>query len=149
MDKILSDLGGLLIRALPTFLLVILLHFYLKYLFFKPLDRVLEARHQATEGARDAAEKTFQEASRKAAEYEAAIRAARSEIHREQEETRRKWRQQQSSALDESRRSASEMVKQARVQLADEAAAAKTALAGESDRLAGAIAESILRGNLT
>jgi F-type H+-transporting ATPase subunit b len=147
MEKILSDLGGLLLRALPTFLLVILLHFYLKYLLFKPLDRALEVRREATEGARKAAETTFQEASRKAAEYEAAIRAARSEIYKEQEETRRMWRQEQAGALDESRRSASEMVQQARLQLAGEAADAKRMLAGENDRLADAIAESILRGN--
>jgi F0F1-type ATP synthase membrane subunit b/b' len=56
-------------------------------------------------------------------------------------------RQRQAAALDESRRNASEMVKQARVQLADEVAGAKSMLAGESDRLASAIAQSILRGD--
>jgi hypothetical protein len=39
------------------------------------------------------------------------------------------------------------MVKQARVQLADEVTGAKRVLAGESDRLASAIVESILRGD--
>jgi F-type H+-transporting ATPase subunit b len=139
-------LGGLLLRALPTFLLVLLLHFYLKRMFFAPLDKVLEARHQATEGARSAAQSSLEAASRKASEYGAAIRAARGEIYKEQEETRSQWRQEQAGAIEESRRSASEMVKQARVQLAAEVADAKQSLAGESERLAGAIAESILRG---
>ena len=49
----LHALGGILLRAVPTFLLIILLHFYLKSIFFKPLERVLEARSEATEGARD------------------------------------------------------------------------------------------------
>ncbi len=53
MDAILNPLGGLLLRALPTFLLVLVLHFYLKRVFFAPLDKVLEARRQATEGARE------------------------------------------------------------------------------------------------
>jgi F-type H+-transporting ATPase subunit b len=147
MDAILASLGELLLRAVPTFLLVVFLHFYLKYVFFTPLDRVLAARTQATGGARAAAQTSLETASRKAAEYEAAIRAARSEVYKEQEESRRALRQQQAAALDDSRRSSSEMVKQARVQLADEVAGAKNALAGESDRLASAIADSMLRGD--
>ena len=141
-----TALGGLLLRALPTFLLVVLLHFYLKYVFFAPLDKVLAARSQATEGARVEAQASLETASRKAAEYEAAIRAAHGEIHREQEETRRKWRQEQAAASVGSRRNASEMVRQARVQLAGEVAEAQRVLAGESDRLASVIADSILRG---
>ena len=147
MDAILASLAELLLRAVPTFLLVVFLHFYLKFVFFAPLDKVLEARSEATSGARAAAQTSLETASRKAAEYEAAMRAARSEVYKEQEESRRVLRQQQAAALDESRRNASEMVKQARVQLADEVAGAKNLLAGESDRLASAIAQSILRGD--
>jgi F-type H+-transporting ATPase subunit b len=147
MDAILASLGELLLRAVPTFLLVVFLHFYLKFVFFAPLDKVLAARSQATVGARAAAQTSLETASRKAAEYETAMRAARSEVFKEQEESRRVLRQQQAAALDQSRRNASEMVKQARVLLAGEVAAAKNVLAGESDRLASAIAESILRGN--
>ena len=141
MDAILASLGELLLRAVPTFLLVVFLHFYLKFVFFAPLDKVLAARSEATSGARAAAQTSLETASRKAAEYEAAMRAARSEVYKEQEESRRVLRQQQA------RRNASEMVKQARVQLADEVAGAKNLLAGESDRLASAIAQSILRGD--
>jgi F-type H+-transporting ATPase subunit b len=146
MDAILTSLGGLLLRALPTFLLVLLLHFYLKRMFFIPLDKALDARRQATEGARIAAQTSMEMASRKAAEYETAIREARGAIYKEQEGTRLTWRQEHAGAVEESRRSASEMVKQARVQLAADAAAAGESLAAESDRLAGVIAESILRG---
>jgi F-type H+-transporting ATPase subunit b len=146
MDALLISLGGLLLRALPTFLLVVVLHFYLKWVFFAPLDRVLEARRQATEGARAAAQASMENASAKAAQYEAALRAARSEIYKEQEETRRNWRQEQAGALEESRRGASEMVTQARTQISAEASQAAQSLASESDRLAGEIAVSILRG---
>jgi F-type H+-transporting ATPase subunit b len=48
MDAILNALGGLLLKALPTFFLVLLLHFYLKLVFYRPLEKVLSARHQAT-----------------------------------------------------------------------------------------------------
>jgi len=146
MDAILNSLGGLLLRALPTFFLLLLLHFYLKYVFFRPLDRVLEARRAANQGAREQADASLAAAARKRAEYETAIRGARSEIYMEQEETRRGWRETAGVAVEESRRSASEMVKEARGQIALEAASASQSLAGESERLAGEIAEAILRG---
>ena len=76
MDLILADLGKLLLRAVPTFLLVLVLHFYLKRIFFHPLDRVLEARREATKGARHAAEASLEQATQRSAEYEAAVRAA-------------------------------------------------------------------------
>ncbi|MCC7174533.1 MAG: hypothetical protein IT159_04995 [Bryobacterales bacterium] len=146
MDAILAALGGLLLRALPTFLLLLLLHFYLKLVFFRPLDRVLESRRSATEGARAMAQTSLDAAGRRSAEYEAALRAARGEIYKEQEETRRQWRAQQSAAVEDSRRSASEQVKQARTQIADEAAQAALSLESESEILAGRIAEAFLRG---
>ncbi len=146
MDAILTGLGGLLLRALPTFFLVLLLHFYLKRMFFRPLDNVLEARRQATEGARNAAHASLETASKKSGDYDTAIRNARAEIYREQEETRRKWRDEQAAAVGESRRSASETVRRARAQIADEAAQAAQSLASESERLASQIAEAILPG---
>jgi F-type H+-transporting ATPase subunit b len=45
MEEILSQLGQLLLRAVPTFVLVVVLHFYLKYMFFKPLHKVLHERY--------------------------------------------------------------------------------------------------------
>lgn len=146
MDAILAELGRLMLRALPTFFLVILLHFYLKHFFYKPLDKALQDRRQATEGARNAAQLSLETADRKAAEYEAAIGAARAALYKEQEETRNRWRREQAAALEESRRNASEMVKQARLQIAAEAAEARQSLAGEAERLADVITESILRG---
>jgi F-type H+-transporting ATPase subunit b len=135
MEETLHALGGLLLKALPTFILVVVLHFYLKRVFFRPMDKVLHARHEATEGARRLAEAS-----------EAGIRAARSDMYKEQEENRRKWRQEQAGAVKEARGKTGQMVKEAKAQLAVEVADAKEALAAESDRLAGKIAESILGG---
>ena len=76
MDETLRALGGILLRAIPTFVLVVLLHFYLKFIFFKPLQKVLRQRYEATQGARKLAESSLAKAAEKAAEYEAALRAA-------------------------------------------------------------------------
>ncbi|HSW50707.1 MAG TPA: hypothetical protein VLH09_11060 [Bryobacteraceae bacterium] len=146
MDAILTALGGLLLRALPTFFLLLLLHFYLKRVFFRPLDKVLEERRQATEGARERAQESLDVAAARRTDYEAAILGARTEMYREQEEARKKWRGEQAARLDQSRRSGSEAVKQARAGITVEAAQAAQALAAESERLAGEIAEAILSG---
>src|ERR1039458_1001973 len=84
MDTMLHDLGQLLLRAVPTFLLVVVLDFYLKYMFFKPLEKVLQQRYDATEGARKLAEEALELAAAKTAQYEAALRAARSEVRSEE-----------------------------------------------------------------
>jgi F-type H+-transporting ATPase subunit b len=148
MEEILQALGGLLLKAVPTFILVVLVHFYLKGLFYRPMDRILKQRDEATEGARKLAAATLQKASERAAEYEAALQAARNEMYKEQEEYRRKWRQEQAEALEEVRHKAGELVKRARERLAGEVSEAKTSLVAQSEELAGQIADSILKGSV-
>ncbi len=144
MEATLHALGGLLVKAVPTFLLVVLLHFYLKRVFFRPLARVLEAREQATAGARKLAEESLALAARKTADYESLLREGRAVIYREQEEARRCWRDQQAEAVRQARESAAAMVSQARETLEAELAAAQRSLEGQSEALAGRIAEAIL-----
>jgi len=145
MDQILTALGGLLLKALPTFLLVVLVHFYLKRMFYRPLDKVLEERYRATEGARKLAQESMEAAVRKTAEYEAAIRDARGEIYREQEEVRKQWRREHAASLEEARRNAEAQVGHAKADLAAGVEEARRTLEAESETLAGRIVESILR----
>ena len=56
MDKTLHDLGGIILEGLPTFVLVFVLALVVKFLYLKPLNKVLEQRYQLTEGARKAAD---------------------------------------------------------------------------------------------
>jgi len=42
MEQMLHSAGALLIQALPTFFVVVLLHWYLKSTLFQPLEKVLE-----------------------------------------------------------------------------------------------------------
>ena len=146
MDVVLRSLGGLLLKAIPTFLLIVLLHLYLKRMFFRPMARVIEERYQATEGARKAAEERLAKAAGKAAEYEASLRAARGEIYREQEELRQSLRQDQARAIAEARQSAGAGAKEASRQLAVELEAARQSLALQTESLASQIADSVLHG---
>ena len=145
MEATLHALGGILLKAAPTFLLVILLHFYLKAFFFKPLQKVLRQRYEATEGARKLAGEWLERASARAAEYEAAMRAARDEIYRTRERLRRQLLEREAAELEAARRRAEAAVEEIKAQLAKDMEAAKPAVARDSEALANQIAESILR----
>lgn len=146
MDETLQKLGEILLRAVPTFILVVLLHFYLKFIFFKPLQQVLRQRYEATEGARKLAEASLTKASEKAADYEAALRAARAETYKELEQLRRQLQDDRSAAVQQARADAESAVSKAKATLAAEVAVLKKSLEAESDALADKIADKILRG---
>jgi F-type H+-transporting ATPase subunit b len=144
MDQTLQALGGLLLKAIPTVVLLLIVHLYLKWMFFRPLREVLAKRREATEGARESAESILRQASAQAAELEASLRKAREEIYQEQEEMRRRWIGEQTAKLDEARRQSRELIHQARQELAAETAAAQRDLAAATDALAEQIARSLL-----
>ena len=56
MESTLHDLGQLLLKAIPTVFLLLVVHFYLKKMFFRPMADVLAKRRAATEGLRESAE---------------------------------------------------------------------------------------------
>ena len=147
MDQTLRALGEILLNAVPTFLLVVFLHLYLKKVFFQPMERVLRQRYEATEGARKLAEAALARAATRTSEYEAAIRAAKSKIYQEQEAFYKQLQESQSAQIAAAHQSAEATVHSAKEQLAQDVEAAKAGLAQSSDALAGQIAESILRGS--
>jgi F-type H+-transporting ATPase subunit b len=135
-----------MLKALPTFLLVVALNFYLKYIFFKPLEKVLQRRYDATEGARKLAVEALDRAAAKTEQFEAALRAARSEVYQAQEQAHRQLADRQAAELLAARQHAEELVREAQRQLAADAEVLKRELAAGSDALANEIADSILRG---
>lgn len=135
-----------MLKALPTFLLVVALNFYLKYIFFRPLERVLRQRYEATEGARKLAAEALDRAAAKTAQFEAALRAARSEVYQAQEQAHREVADRQAAQLLAARQHTEELVREAQRQLALDAEVLKRELAASTDALAGQIADSILRG---
>jgi len=145
MDATLHALGAILLRAVPTFLLVVFLNFYLKAVFFTPLGKVREKRYQATEGAKKRARESLEHAAARTAEYEAAMRAARGEVYQAQEQLHKQLQERQAADLATARQRAEEGVKQAQALLAQDVASAKDGLAAESETLANQIAESVLR----
>lgn len=147
MDSTLQALGGILLRAIPTLLLVILLHQYLKRMFFRPLEEVLDKRREATEGARQAAETALRLASEKAEEYQAALDVGLGGIYKDQEETRRRWLDEQTRGIEEARHANQRMIAKAKEEIAAQVAAAREELIPASRDLAGRITGALLAGS--
>jgi F-type H+-transporting ATPase subunit b len=145
MEDTLHALGQIVLRGLPTFFLLLLLHFYLKRTFFAPLEKVLAARFEATTGARKQADDAIARAEAKAREYEEAILAARIEVYRDNEAMRKQWRNQQSAVLAEARAKSDTQIALAKAEMAGDVRAARESLQGESDRIADGIVAAILR----
>ena len=144
MDKTLHDLGVIILNGLPTFFLVLVLAACVKYLYLKPLEKVLKERFNLTEGARKAAEQSLKAADSKVAEYEAALARARSEIYADQSEFLRKLHDEQSERTKEARADADRRIAVARENILKEAETATQNLSTQSDSLAAQIAEAIL-----
>jgi F-type H+-transporting ATPase subunit b len=144
MDETLHSLGAILLKAVPTFILLLLLHVYLKIVFFKPLQAVLEKRREATEGARAAAEASQKAASERAAEYERKLQEARSGIYAEQEEMRKRWLAEQTQHVEEAHVKMREFVQTEKHQLDEALVAARRDLGQTASELADQIANSLL-----
>ena len=141
MEETLHALGGILLRAIPTFLLVMLLHFFLKYGFFRHLDKILQARYEATEGARKRAAEMVDRAAARTAEYEAAMRSARAEVYKTQEQLHLQLEADRKAEIASARAAAEETIRQARASLAADVELAKKDLGSQSERLAAEIAD--------
>jgi F-type H+-transporting ATPase subunit b len=144
MDATLHALGGILLKAVPTFLLVVFLHFYLKAVFFKPLQKALRQRYEETEGARKRAAEGMERADAKAAEYESALRAARAEVYQAQEKLFKEIEELHATELLATHQRSESAVQEAKSQIASEVESAKTVLAREIQWMSNRIVESIL-----
>lgn len=146
MVQIISTLQDILVRALPTFFLVIVLHWYLKKVLIQPMERVMAERKKRTEGAVAASEAALAEVQVKMAAYEKALYDARAGVYAEQEQNRRTLLNDQAAAIQESKKKVAAQVATAIAGITAEAEAARATLAGESERLADRITAAVLAG---
>jgi F0F1-type ATP synthase membrane subunit b/b' len=145
MESTLHDLGQLLLKAIPTVFLLLVVHLYLKRMFFAPMADVLAKRRAATEGLRESAEAMRARAAEQLASIDAQLRTAREEIYQQQEEMRRGRIGDQDARLDGARQQAHELIHQAGQLLDAEAVGAKSQLASTADDLADQIAQTLLK----
>jgi F0F1-type ATP synthase membrane subunit b/b' len=144
MDKTLHDLGGIVLNGLPTFFLVLILAFFVKFLYLKPLEKVLAERFRLTEGARQAAEESLKEADTRIAEYRDKLNKARNEIYQEQAAFLQKLHAEQSEMARAVRLESESRVAAIKLSIAKEADVARENLESQAETLAGQIADVIL-----
>lgn len=141
----LTALGGILLKAVPTFILVWILYLYAARIFYRPLQGTLQKRYEVTGKLREQAEGSLALAGRKANEYQEALRAAWTEVFRQQEEERQKTLKRRAEILQRARQQGDQMVREAQQQLAQEVQDAKGRLAEESEHIARSILETVLK----
>ena len=144
MDKLLHDLGGIVLNALPTSFIVLILAIFVKLIYLKPLEAVLAERHKLTEGARLAAQQGLHAADSKIAEYDAALDKARSEIYAKQAEVLNTLHAEQTARMQAAKATSDNTLAAIRESLAKETADARQELHAQSEQLASQIADSVL-----
>ena len=145
MDKTLHDLGGIVLNSLPTFVLVLILAYFVKRIYLGPLEKVLAERFRLTEGALKAAEESLQSVGASIARYEEDLSRARAEIYREQAEFLKKVQAEQAEMLHAVRVESEQLVSAIKLSLAWESSVARESLAEKSETLAAQIVDAILR----
>ena len=144
MEQTLNALGGILLRAIPTFFLILFLTFYLRRMLFAPIEKILAERTAATIGARHSAEFLSKTADEKTAQYQAAIREARSAIFREHDQMRRQWLDDQSTQVHAAKGASEQLLAEAREQIEQETVGAREGLRQSAHSLAEEIASTLL-----
>jgi F-type H+-transporting ATPase subunit b len=145
MDETLRQLGGLLLGAVPTVILLTLLYVLYTAIVHKPLRRVLEQRRDKTEGAIEKARVEIAAAEARTSEYEQRLREARATLFRAQELRRKAAMEARAAALNEARSRAQAQVQAARAEIQNDRAGAQEVLRAEAQTLAAEIMRRVLQ----
>jgi F-type H+-transporting ATPase subunit b len=144
MGEMGHQLGELFLGAVPTVLILIVLYFVLRFLFFKPLLAVMAEREARIAGAQKAAEAAQAAAAEKVKQYQDALKQARAKVYAEQEVARNKHLDERAALLKASRNLAATEVSAAKEKVAKEVAAARRELEAGVPQLAAEIARRVL-----
>jgi len=145
MDETLRQLGGLLLGAIPTVILVALLYALYTAIVHKPLHRVLEERRSKTEGAVEKSRADIAAAEARTSEYEQRLREARTKVFQAQEARRKAALEARTAAMNEARNKAQAQVQAAKVDIEKDREAAQQSLQGEAQTLATEIIRRVLQ----
>jgi len=145
MEETLKQVGGLLLGAVPTVILLLTVYAAYLVLVHKPLGRILEERYNRSAGALEKARADIAAADARTAEYEQRLRDARLAIYKAQEARRQKALDARAAAVAQARERGEALVRQARTTIEGDVVAAKSVLQAESERLADRVIQSVLK----
>jgi len=144
MDEILNQLGGLVLGAVPTMVLVLLLVIGYELLVRRPMERVLNERRARTSGAVEHAHAAIAAAEARTAEYEDKLRRARAEILAAREHRLKQWGTERDQALADARAATVEKVKAAKVEIEQSVAIAQLQIDGTSAELSEQVLRAVM-----
>src|SRR5271168_3966945 len=147
MSELVHQIGELFLRAVPVALIVLIFYFVLRFLFFKPLLKVMAEREARTIGAKKAAEAAQAAAAEKIKQYQEALRQAHARVYAEQEVERKKILDEREALLKQARAKAATEVATAKERIAAEAATAKKDLEAGVAQIASEIAQRVLQAS--
>jgi len=145
MDQTLQQLGELLLGAVPTVIMLGLLYALYTAIVHKPLRRVLEERHNKTEGAIEKSKADIAAAEARTSEYEQSLREARAAVFRAQEAKRQAAMQARAKAVAEARNRAQAQVQTAKAAIEKDRVTAERGLQAEAAALAQEIVRRVLQ----
>jgi F0F1-type ATP synthase membrane subunit b/b' len=145
--EIFNQLGELFLAAVPTVIIVFLFYLFMRWSFFKPMERVLSERHKRAEGARIEAEASRVATHEKQRFYSDTVKKARTEVFAEQESLRRRTLDERQATINNARVAAQTALQEAKKGIVADVKAARAELERSKDTLANDIAEAILAGS--
>ena len=145
MDQTLKQLGELLLGSVPTVIMLALLYGLYTAIVHRPLKRVLDERHNKTEGAVEKSKADIAAAEARTAEYEQRVREARATVFRAQEAKRQTAMQARTNAVSNARSKAQTQVQAAKADIEKDRASAEQGLQGEAAALAQEIVRRVLQ----
>lgn len=145
METLVHEIGELFLRAVPVAIIVLILYFFLRSLFFRPILNVMAEREARTHGAQRAAEAARAAADEKMRQYHEALRQAKAKIYAEQEAERKKLLEERAAALKDARNKSSADVVSAKQRINTELDGAKKDIEETAAQLAVEIANRALQ----
>jgi F-type H+-transporting ATPase subunit b len=123
---------------------VLLLSVLLDRLLLRPLTRVMRERESAIRSARDLAESSRAKAQNASDEFDATTRAARGDVYRQMDETRRAALERRATIVADTRREIELAMQAANERVRAQVDAARTQIGRDADYLAATIVERVL-----
>ena len=139
------SLDGSIIAAIALFVLLIIA---LNQLLFKPLVRIQTERENRTSGLLARIKEQMDHQSGLFNQYQAAIKNARMEGYRRQDELRSEASKKRTESLAQARKEAERMIQDSRGSIRSQVEAAKQQLAVEAQEMAAKISTTILERSI-
>jgi F-type H+-transporting ATPase subunit b len=132
------------ISTLWVVFFLLLCTFILNTLIFQPILKVIDHRTAAVRGARELAASAATKAAAAAAEYDTTLNAARTEVYKQIDDSRRAALDKRAQLLAETRDAIAREAQSASARVSQESADARAALDRDASTLANAIVTRVL-----